>query len=180
MSENIIIELSNGIKYTVIDVIEYNSYKYFLLMQVSKDEKKISKEFDICKYDNINNNFDSINIKEEYDIVKEIFDKRLEKKAIELNIIHKVDFDELIKLEVINAKKYDYTFKYNGKIINKNIEFYSKTKPKVKDIIYMSYKILEDDMLAFGHIKNIQEVNHNNVLIIQRDNQKIYLRRYYG
>lgn len=180
MRENLIIELSNGIKYVIIDAVEYNSFKYFLLTQVSKDETKISEDIEICRYDNVNNNFDQITDIEEYNLIKAIFDERTSKEKLELNIIHRIDFDELIKLEVLSVKKYDYKFRYNGKIIHKNIEFYSKTKPKVGDIVYVSLKILEDDMLSFGHIKSIPEVNHNNVFVIQRNNQNIYLRRYYG
>ena len=74
-----------------------------------------------------------------------------------LAIINKVDFDELIKLEVISVRKYDYKFKYNNKIIHKNIEFYSNTKPKVGDYIYVSLETIGDDMLSYGHIKNINE-----------------------
>lgn len=180
MRENIIVELSNGIKYTIVEATEYKTHKYFLLTQVSKDETMISESFEICRYDQIHNNFDQISNEEEYRMIKEVFDRKITQKKIELSIIHKIDFDELIRLEVINVKKYNYKLKYDNKIISKNIEFYSNTKLKEKDIIYISYKILEDDMLAFGHIKNIQEVNHNNILIIQRKDQKIYLRRYYG
>ena len=180
MRERLIIELSNGIKYTIIDAIEYNSNKYFLLTQVSKDETMVSEELEICRYDIKNNNFDQITDIEEYTIIKKLFDERISQEKIELNIIQRIDFDELIKLEVISVRKYDYKFRYNDRIIHKNIEFYSKTKPKVGDIVYVSYNILEDDMLSFGHIKSIQEVNHNNVFVIQRNNQNIYLRRYYG
>ena len=60
MREHLIIELSNGIKYVVIDMLEEHGNKYFLLTQTSKDETKLSDEFEICRYDPINNNFDKI------------------------------------------------------------------------------------------------------------------------
>ena len=180
MIEHLIIELSNGIKYVVIDMIDINKTKYFLLTQTSKDETKISKDIEICRYDEINNNFDKIDNQEEYNHVKSIFDQRIEKKKIETNIIARIDFDELIKLEVLSVRKYDYKFRYNDTIIHKNIEFYSNTKPKVGDHIYVSLYLLEDDVLSFGHIKNIKEVNHQNVLVIEREGSRIYLRRYYG
>ena len=44
MKEDIIIELSNHIKYIVIDVIECNCNQYFLMTQVSEDEQKISDD----------------------------------------------------------------------------------------------------------------------------------------
>ena len=180
MIEHLIIELSNGIKYVVIDMVDLNNNKYFLLTQTSKDETKIAKEIEICKYDAINNNFDKIEDQEEYNNIKVIFDQRMENKKVENNIIARIDFDELIKLEVLSVRKYDYKFRYNDIIIHKNIEFYSKTKPKAGDHVYVSLYLLEDDVLSFGHIKNIKEVNHQNVLVIEREGSRIYLRRYYG
>ena len=52
---DLIIELSNGIKYVAIDVIEHNNFKYFLLTQLSNEETALSTEFDICRYDEVNN-----------------------------------------------------------------------------------------------------------------------------
>ena len=86
MRERLIIELSNGIKYTIIDAIEYNSNKYFLLTQVSKDETMVSEELEICRYDIKNNNFDQITDIEEYTIIKKLFDERISQEKIELNI----------------------------------------------------------------------------------------------
>ena len=113
MREPLIVELSNGIKYVIIDMLEEHGNKYFLLTQTSKDETKLSDEFEICRYDPVNNNFDKIENEQEYFHIKEIFDRRIENKRIELAIINKVDFDELIKLEVTSVRKYDYKFKYN-------------------------------------------------------------------
>jgi GGDEF domain-containing protein len=44
MKENLIIELSNGIKYVIIDCIKEDNKKYFLLTQVDDKEEKISAE----------------------------------------------------------------------------------------------------------------------------------------
>ena len=180
MREHLIVELSNGIKYVIIDMLEEHGNKYFLLTQTSKDETKLSDEFEICRYDPVNNNFDKIENEQEYLHIKEIFDRRIENKRIELAIINKVDFDELIKLEVTSVRKYDYKFKYNNKIIHKNIEFYSNTKPKVGDFVYISIETIGDDMLSYGHIKNINEINHKNILVIERQDKRVYLKRYYG
>ena len=73
MRENVIIEMSNGIKYAVIDMIEMDNNKYFLLAQASIEEKKLSDKFDICRYDNIHNNFDYIENVDEYNKVNKIF-----------------------------------------------------------------------------------------------------------
>lgn len=180
MKENLIIEMSNGIKYTVIDVLEYNKETYFLLTLISKDETNISDQFEICKYDKIHNNFDKIEYDDEYNFIKQKFDERLEQEKIQISIINKIDFDELLKLEVISVNKYDYKLKYEDKIYTKNIEFYSKTKPEKKDYIYISKKTLEEDMLTYGHIKNIDDLNHNNALVIEKGDKRVYLIRYYG
>lgn len=180
MRENFIIELSNGEKYTIIDTIEYNKETYFLITRTSTDETKISEQFEICKYDRINNNFDKIEYEDEYEYIKQLFDKRLEQEKLELSIISKIDFDELLKIEVIGVKKYDYKLKYEDKTITKNIEFYSKTKPQVGDFIYLSRVTLEDDVLTYGHIHNINELNHNNIIVIEKAEKRAYLVRYYG
>ena len=97
--------MSNGIKYTLIDAVEYNSNKYFLLAQTSSDEKKISDKFDICRYDKKHNNFDYIEDIDEYTYIKSLFDKRIEKQKLEIEIINKIDFDNLVKLEVVSVSK---------------------------------------------------------------------------
>lgn len=180
MTENLVIEMSNGVKYTVIDVLEYNKETYFLLTLTSKDEMKLSDQFEICKYDKIHNNFDKIEYEDEYDFVKQKFDERLELERLEISIINKIDFDELLKLEVISAQKYDYKLKHENKVYLKNIEFYSKTKPQPGDYIYISRTTLEEDMLTYGHIHNIDDLNHNNVLVIEKNEKRVYLLRYYG
>lgn len=161
-------------------MIDEDNNKYFLLAQKSKDETKLTDKFDICKYDSIHNNFDRLENPDEYCYINSLFDKRVQQKKLELSLIHKIDFDNLIKLEVSIVRKYDYKFKYEGKIIHKNIEFYSNTKPQAGDYVYVSMATLGEDMLAYGHIKNIEEVNHQNILIIERKDKRIYLRRYYG
>ena len=180
MKEDIIIELSNHIKYVVIDVIECNCNQYFLMTQVSEDEQKISDDMEIYEYDREHNNFDLIEDKEEYDHVNVIFKERLKEQKLEMDIIHNIDFDELKKLKVIKVDEYDYQFEYGNKIIKKNIEFYSKTKPMVGDYVYVSESTLADNILSYGHIKSLNSIKHNNVMVIERDEKRIYLQRYYG
>ena len=45
---------------------------------------------------------------------------------------------------------------------------------------YISIETIGDDMLSYGHIKNINEINHNNILVIERQDKRVYLKRYYG
>ena len=180
MKEHLIIELSNGIKYVAIDVIEHNNFKYFLLTQLSNEETALSTEFDICRYDEVNNNFDLIKEEKELLEIKEIFTERLEKKKIEVSIKEKIDFENLLKLKVVSVDNYNYIFEYDDRRILRRIQFYSNTKPKVNDNVYVSRDILEEDMLAYGHITNIEELSNKIIFIIERNDTKIYLKRYYG
>ena len=82
--------------------------------------------------------------------------------------------------ELLSVKNYDYKLKHEEKTYNKNIEFYSKTKPQKGDYIYISRNTLEEDMLTYGHIHNIDDLNHNNVLVIEKNEKRVYLLRYYG
>ena len=180
MREDVIIELSNNLKYAVLDVIEYDKEQYFLLTQLSEDEENISDELEVYKYDKIHNNFDHIEKQDIYDYVYSVFEERLKKQKLELDIINNIDFDELKSFVVVDINEYDYQLEGEDGVLVKNIEFYNKTVPMIGDKIYISSLTLEDNVLSYGHIKNVDAINHNNVLVIQRDDKRIYLQRYYG
>ena len=127
-----------------------------------------------------NNNFDLIKDEKELLEIKEIFTERLEKKKIEVSIKEKIDFENLLKLKVVSVDNYNYIFEYDDRRIQRRIQFYSNTKPKVNDNVYVSRDILEEDMLAYGHITNIEELSNKIIFIIERNDTKIYLKRYYG
>ncbi len=180
MNEYLIIELSNNIKYTMVDMIEYQEHKYVLLSQTSDDETNISDQLDICRYDDIENDIDKIEDEEEYNVVKNMFDERIKKRQLELSILHQFEIENLIELKVENIEDYNYTLKHNEDTYNKNIEFNTNTKPEVGDIIYINQNALNGDMLTYGYINSLSDINDNNILILERDEGKIYFQRYYG
>ena len=93
------------------------------------------------------------------------------------------------KLEINKIDNYVYELKdiYN-KIYHFNIEFYNlEKKVKVGDYIYMNEKLLQEEycMLNFDVLDNKfgREIKINedeDIIVLQIDNEKIYLKRIYG
>ena len=100
MKEDLIIELTDGIKYIIEDVLEHGSDQYFYLKPINRDNK-----IEICKYNNISNQLDKVEYEDEYEYIKQIFESRLEQQELESMILNKIDFENLIKLEVLNVRK---------------------------------------------------------------------------
>ncbi len=180
MKEHLIIELSNGEKYIAIDMLEYKKEKYLLLSELSNSEKNMSNNLCIVIYDDVNNNLDKIEDPEIFNFIKKMFDKRLVYKRIELNVLEHINVDKLVEVVIENIDNYEYKLYYQGKTLYRNINFLSRTKPRVQDKLYLSKDTLEEDMLTFGKIKNTDYINNSNILIIKRGSQKVYLERYYG
>ena len=178
MNEYKIIELSNGIEYVLIDILDYNNKKYFLSTKVN--ENNINDIFEVLLYDEKNNSLLNLENKEEYDYLYSIFEERLNNKKIELDIISNIDYNKLIKFKVTDIEGYIYKLNYNNKFFIKNIEFYSKSKPTKNDYIYLSEKNIKEDILQFGHIIDLNNIKDDEILIIESENKKIYLQKYYG
>lgn len=91
------------------------------------------------------------------------------------------------KLKVVSINNYNYSLKdeqeNNYDII---IEFYDlKEPPKVGEYIYISNRLLNEKMLYFGPIgskygRNITDENDEDILVLLKENERIYLQRYYG
>ena len=77
--ETEIIELENGKKYAVISSTKYDNNEYILITEVSKDEENISEELEIVKRDN--GNIVKIEEELEYELLKEVFERKLELKS---------------------------------------------------------------------------------------------------
>ena len=170
MKEDLIIELTDGIKYIIEDVLEHGSDQYFYLKPINRDDK-----IEICKYNNISNQLDKVEYEDEYEYIKQIFESRLEQQELESMILNKIDFENLIKLEVLNVRKNSYKLKYNDINLSKTIEFTSKTKAQTGDYIYLSTETLEEDNLIYGHIHNVEELTPNNVIVIEKGSKRVYL-----
>lgn len=83
------------------------------------------------------------------------------------------------KVRVVEKDNYDYTLEdTNQKIYKVNIEFYDVTVD-VGDYIYLDDKVLEEvNQYAYGPI--IDKNNVEDLIKIVKDNDEIYLQRYYG
>ena len=77
--ETEIIELENGKKYAIISSTKYDNNEYILITEVSKDEENISEELEIVKRDN--GSIVKIEEELEYELLKEVFERKLELKS---------------------------------------------------------------------------------------------------
>ena len=97
------------------------------------------------------------------------------------------------KLKIIEVNNYDYTLKdKDGNLYELNIEFQGlKEMPQVNDIIYISEKLLDkkykeySNTYTFGNIddksgRDISTENEIDLIVIEMNNQKYYLKRLYG
>ena len=84
------------------------------------------------------------------------------------------------KVIIKGINNYDYILvDQNNNIYNKNMEFYSKYKPKVNDIMCVSEQILrEANLYAFKEVQNID--NDDEYIKIINDNKEYLFQRVYG
>ena len=76
MNDTEIIELENGEKYAIISSINYDNKEYILVSEISDDEQNISEELDI--FIRTNEFIKAIEEENEYNLLKEVFEKKLE------------------------------------------------------------------------------------------------------
>ena len=91
------------------------------------------------------------------------------------------------KLEIKNINNYEYSLKDEfGNDYNITIEFHSLNElPSINDCIYISNKLLREKMISLGPIgskygRNIINENDTDIVVLIKNNEKIYLQRYYG
>ena len=75
--DNIVI-LVNNKKFLIIDKLNYNNSDYLYLTEVNEDENDFTGESDIAKVNMIGDNIELLSVNEEYDLIKEVFLKRLD------------------------------------------------------------------------------------------------------
>ena len=75
--DNIVI-LVNNKKFLIIDKLNYNNSDYLYLTEVNEDETDFTGESDIAKVNMIDDNIELLSVNEEYDLIKEVFLKRLD------------------------------------------------------------------------------------------------------
>ena len=84
-------------------------------------------------------------------------------------IIQKVDNYDYILIDVKEEK------------IQLNIEFYSKYKPQVNDIIYIDNSIIRgDNLYAFAEIYDVEDINTKDIIKVISKDKNFYFQRIYG
>ena len=87
----------------------------------------------------------------------------------------------MIKLRVIDKNKYDYLLEDNENNKYKiNIEFYD-IEVNIGDYIYLNEKILDEkNIYTFGPLIEDKNIKEEDIIKIIKNNEEIYLQRYYG
>ena len=94
----------------------------------------------------------------------------------------------MIKLNITEVNEYTYTLiTDDNKEYTVRIEFMDVVnKPNINDVIYVNEDLLkENNFYTFGPMdsiygKKIKSEDDEDVLILEINNERIYLQRYYG
>ena len=86
------------------------------------------------------------------------------------------------KLIIQEINNYIYTLiDDKGKINQLNIEFYSKYKPKVNDIIYIDDSVLNEiNLFAFDEIYNTKNTDTKDIIKVISNDKEYFFQRKYG
>ena len=80
MESNEILELENGSKYIIIMSVNYEEKEYALASEINDEETEMSEEADIFIRDRLNSMIMPIEEEFEYNLVKEVFERKLKKQ----------------------------------------------------------------------------------------------------
>ena len=170
------VELKNDERFVIVDMLDYDNKKYFLLARVL-NEVDVDNEFEIYYYNSETNSFNELENELEYNYVKDLFSNRLNElgKRIE---IEDNNVPNIIKLRVVDIKDYYYTFeKVTGEIINMDIEIFGDFKIQVNDYVYMLEDTTKETItVRFGAVIS----DETEIIKIIRVKESYYLQRYYG
>ncbi len=86
------------------------------------------------------------------------------------------------KLIIKEIDNYDYMLMDQDNITyNKNIEFYSKYKPQVNDIIYVDDSIINEvNLYAFDELYDTRDVDIKDIIKVVSNDIEYYFQRRYG
>lgn len=175
MNNYMIITLENNLKYAVIDVLNYNNKKYFLVSKVIGDT--IEEVYTICEYNELKNCFEEI---EEQEVLEDIFNKRLDSKKRVLSYFDELKKD-MIKLQVIDINSNEYLLKDNQGNLKRKSLFFNENPPKITDYIYLSKAIINEiNIFSYGEIYNSNSTKIDEIIIIETKDGSYVLQRYYG
>ena len=88
----------------------------------------------------------------------------------------------MIKLKIKNKDKYsNYVLESNNKKYDVNINFMDAILPSVGEHIYMPEKVLNENVsLNYGIIEDSSNINEDEIIVLVKNNNKIYMQRFYG
>ena len=84
------------------------------------------------------------------------------------------------KMVIKKINGYDYTL-FDNIDYTINIEFYSKYKPQVNDIIYLDDSIINEvNLYAFDEIYDTTNIDLKDIIKIVHQDKEYYFQRRYG
>ena len=86
------------------------------------------------------------------------------------------------KLIIKEKNNYDYKLiDQDNNVYNINIEFYSKYKPQVNDIIYVDDSIINEvNLYAFDEVYDTRNVDIKDIIKVISNDKEYYMQRRYG
>ena len=88
----------------------------------------------------------------------------------------------MIKLVIKNKDEYsNYVLEGNNETYDVNINFMNVELPAIGDYLYIPEKVLKEKVsLNYGIIENSNNIDEEELMVIVKNNNKIYLQRLYG
>ena len=88
----------------------------------------------------------------------------------------------MYKLIIQEIDNYDYTLiDQDNNVYVKNIEFYSKYKPQVRDIIYVDDSIINEvNLYTFDEVYNTRNIDIKDIIKVVSNDKEYYFQRRYG
>ena len=88
----------------------------------------------------------------------------------------------MIKLVIKNKDEYsNYVLEGNNETYDVNINFMDVELPSVGDYFYIPEKVLKEKVsLNYGIIESSNNIDEEELMVIVKNNNKIYLQRFYG
>ena len=86
------------------------------------------------------------------------------------------------KLIIKEINNYDYTLiDQDNNVYVKNIEFYSKYKPQVNDMIYVDDSIINEvNLYTFDEVYNTRNIDIKDIIKVVSNDKEYYFQRRYG
>ena len=88
----------------------------------------------------------------------------------------------MIKLTIKSKDNYsNYVLEENNETYEVNINFMNVELPSIGDYLYIPEKVLKEKVsLNYGIIENSNNIDEEKLMVMLKNNNKIYLQRFYG